>query len=215
MEHIFFDLDGTLIDSKKGIINCFHYATSSLRLKPIDDVAIQTLIGLPMSKMLKTLLGTEDEDLWKEALSIYRQRYDTAGYLEFEIYVGIDNLINDLFNNGRKLYVVSGKLDDFCKKIVKAIGIEDCFAGIYGSDKEGKFSEKAELIEYIMGHHQIDPKKAVMIGDKNIDIFAAKSNNILSIGVTYGYGGRKELIDASADYIVDSPKSIRNIIMSL
>ena len=47
-----------------------------------------------------------------------------------------------------------------------------------------------------------------MVGDRSYDIIGAKQCGLASLGVTYGYGSREELIDSGADRLVDRPPGI-------
>ena len=52
----------------------------------------------------------------------------------------------------------------------------------------------------------------IMAGDSRYDIIGAKEAGCASIGVTYGYGTREELIENGADYLVDAPLEMKKIL---
>jgi phosphoglycolate phosphatase len=68
--------------------------------------------------------------------------------------------------------------------------------------------DKGELIAYILKKEAISAKNSIMVGDRSYDILGAKKHGIYSIGVTYGYGTKEELIESKADDIIDSPEKI-------
>lgn len=52
-----------------------------------------------------------------------------------------------------------------------------------------------------------------MIGDRKYDILGAKANAMACVGVLYGYGNRQELIEAGADYLVDSVDALGQLLL--
>ena len=69
-----------------------------------------------------------------------------------------------------------------------------------------------EATERNLGKAVMDKNGVVMIGDRSHDIIGAKNNGLESIGVTYGYGTREELLDSGADRLASSPSDILNIL---
>jgi phosphoglycolate phosphatase len=74
----------------------------------------------------------------------------------------------------------------------------------------GDLVDKTELIDHILSTEAIDKRSAIMVGDRSHDIIGAKNNGLSSIGVTYGYGTRKELLESGADQLASSPTDILN-----
>ena len=73
---------------------------------------------------------------------------------------------------------------------------------------------KSDVIRYVLEMLGVcDRKKVLMIGDREQDIKGAKENSIACAGVLYGYGNREELEQAGADYILDKPETILNLVL--
>ena len=51
-----------------------------------------------------------------------------------------------------------------------------------------------------------------MVGDRSYDILGARKHGIYSVGVTYGYGTKEELIGSGADYMIDFPEEIMGVV---
>jgi phosphoglycolate phosphatase len=66
----------------------------------------------------------------------------------------------------------------------------------YGSELNGERTNKGELIAYILEKEQLKPEECLMVGDREHDIFGARSNGIETIAVEYGYGSSEELDQA-------------------
>jgi phosphoglycolate phosphatase len=213
ISNIFFDLDGTLTDSKEGIIKCFDYALEKLGYPAPKGFNINDCLGPPLRVSFRRLLNSNDEILIERAVATYRERFSTIGLFENKVYPGIPELLSALHEKSLKLYVVTTKPKVFAGRIVEHFGLTHQFEAIYGTELNGRFDNKADLIEFILQNRKLSAEETVMIGDKREDITAGKANRTKTIGVTYGYGNRREIMDAAPDDICDSPQEIGQVIM--
>jgi phosphoglycolate phosphatase len=211
IENILFDLDGTLTDPKEGITRSIKYALDKLG-KPVPSTEeLLWCIGPPLKESLKKILKSDD-DTAETALYFYREYFKERGIFENELYPGIPKVLEKLNNKGLKLFVVTSKPYVYANEILTHFNLINFFKDVYGSFLSGKLTDKGELIAYTLKNEKITAKKTLMVGDREHDITGAKENDVISIGVTYGYGIKKELENARADFIVDSPKEIFKIV---
>jgi phosphoglycolate phosphatase len=213
--NIFFDLDGTLTDSQEGILKCFIYALNELGRPCAGELKVSDVIGPPLRSAFRKLLDSNDEILIEKAVSLYRERYERACLLENHLYPGILDLISALHANSLKLYVVTTKPKIWADKIVRHFQLDRWFTEVFGTDLNGRFDSKTEHLEFILSHLKLAPGETMIVGDRREDILAGKNNRIRTIGVTFGYGNRQEIVDAAPDYICDSPLEIQKTIMGL
>ncbi|MFY9814702.1 MAG: HAD hydrolase-like protein [Dehalococcoidales bacterium] len=213
LSNIFFDLDGTLTDSKEGIVNCIYYALEKLGYPVPEAFNVNDCLGPPLRLSFRRLLKTNDEALIERAVEIYRERFSTIGLFENRVYPGIPELLSALRENDFKLYVVTTKPRVFAERIIEHFQLAQRFVAIYGTELNGQFDNKADLIEFILKARQLRAEETVMVGDKREDITAGQANRTGTIGVTYGYGTRREITEAAPDDICGSPEEIGQIIM--
>jgi phosphoglycolate phosphatase len=213
LANIFFDLDGTLTDSKEGIVNCIYYALEKLGYAVPEGFNVNDCLGPPLRLSFRRLLNTNDEALIEQAVAIYRERFSTIGLFENRVYPGIPELLSALRENDFKLYVVTTKPRVFAERIIEHFQLAHRFEAIYGTELNGQFDNKADLIEFILKTRRLSAEETVMVGDKREDIVAGKANRTGTIGVTYGYGSLQEIMEASPDYICGKPEEIGQIIM--
>lgn len=103
----------------------------------------------------------------------------------------------------------------FAKKILQHFGISEYFTYTCGSKLDGSLVEKKDIIAKIIEEqHGIDKSNTVMVGDRSFDVIGAKANGIRCIGVTYGYGSGKELLDAGAFAIVKSVDELHTLLLT-
>ena len=101
----------------------------------------------------------------------------------------------------------------YAAKITKYFGASDYLDFEFGSELDGTRSDKTELINYALKKMNIVPKDTVMVGDRSYDMIGAKNNKVLGLGVLYGYGNEKELINSGASYLIESPENFASVIM--
>ncbi len=213
MKNILFDLDGTIIDTKEGIISSLLYALKELGFDEIPEADdLFWCIGPPLQESFSILLNTKEKAKVDEGVRLYRVNYNKKGIYQFKLYDGIVETIKQLNQKGLNTYIATSKPKIMAEKIISYLELNDLFNGIYGAELDGIRSKKGVLISYLIEKEKLDKKDTIMIGDRKHDIIGAKENNIKSCGVTYGYGSNDELIENGADYIVHSPKDLLDII---
>jgi phosphoglycolate phosphatase len=205
---LFFDLDGTLSDPSEGITKSVQHALKCLGRPYPGKSELQHYIGPPLRWTFPRLLGTDDSDLVETAIGYYRERYETVGLFENEVYPGIPELLQRLQDDGYPLYVVTSKPTVYADRIIRHFGLDHFFLDVYGPELDGRFDEKVELIEFILRERALDPKRTVMIGDRARDIESGKAHGTCTIGVVYGFGGLEEIAAARPDEICHRPGDI-------
>jgi phosphoglycolate phosphatase len=213
LSNIFFDMDGTLTDSKEGIVNCIYYALEKLGYPVPEGFNVNDCLGPPLRLSFRRLLHSSDDALIERAVAIYRERFSTIGLFENRVYPGIPELLSALRKNDFKLYVVTTKPRVFAERIIEHFQLAHSFEAIYGTELNGQFDNKADLIEFILKTRLLRAEETVMVGDKREDIVAGKANRTGTIGVTYGYGSPGEITEAAPDDICGSPEEIGQIIL--
>ncbi|MEL6869549.1 MAG: HAD hydrolase-like protein [Pseudomonadota bacterium] len=200
--HVFFDLDGTLSDPQVGIVRCIRHALEQLDVS--CDANLDWCIGPPLHDSFETLVGSHRV---AQAVHLYRQRFAQIGWQENVLYAGIPEVLRSLNAAGHTLYVATSKPLVFAQQIIEHFGIADSFARVFGSELDGTRSDKGALLRYALAQTGAQGRVS-MIGDRKFDIDGARQNAMRSIGVTYGYGGRAELVAAGADAIVNAPDEV-------
>jgi phosphoglycolate phosphatase len=207
-----FDLDGTLTNPKIGITKSVHYSLEKMGILGVSIDSLVKFIGPPLKESYVKYfsLSNEEADL---AIKFYREYFSVTGLFENTLYAGIDVLLNTLCNRNTVLIVATSKPTLYSKVICEHFNILKYFTAIEGSELDGARSSKAELIGYILEKYNSDKEKVLMIGDREHDIIGAKRNSIKSIGVGYGYGGKEELVNAGANYYVNSIEELSEILI--
>lgn len=210
-QYYFFDLDGTLIDSEKGITNSVRKVLEEYHIREYDEELLRKFIGPPLGESFQKYFGFAAEKTG-ELITCYRKYYSAGGMYEAEVYGGIEAMLKALKAEGKILAVATSKPEYFARKILERFGLAQYFGCIAGADMDGSRSSKSDVLAYALSQCKVEEKdQAVMAGDREHDIFGARENGLESIGVLFGFGSRAELEAAGADYIVNTPEEIRKI----
>jgi phosphoglycolate phosphatase len=206
MTAIYFDLDGTLTDPKAGITRSIQYALGKLDREVPPEDELTWCIGPPLRASLAKLLGSDD--LADKALSLYRERFADIGIFENEIYPGIEDTLSVLTEQGRRLFVATSKPSVYAERIIDHFKLRVYFERVFGSELDGRRSDKTDLLSYALQTMRVDPAQSMMIGDRSHDMIGARNNGMTAVGVLYGYGSKEELLDAGAHHICATPQRL-------
>ena len=211
MNHtIFFDLDGTLTDSAPGIIHSVQYALKKYGIEA-EENDLRSFIGPPLVHSFQERFGF-DHDKALEAVTYYREYFTAGGMFENSVYQGVEEMLQKLKEDGLVLAVATSKPELFSKQILEHFALTRYFDFIGGAAMDESRATKVEVLSYALQELEVDPARAVMIGDRENDIEAASLLGTASIGVLYGYGSKEELSNAGAKYFADTPMDICLII---
>lgn len=217
-EYVFFDLDGTLVDSSEGITSSVEYALNKFGIFPETRAELNKFIGPPLVDSFMRFYGFSEEQAG-EAVDFYRETYRAEGVYRNRVYDGIRELLAALVSNGVKPVLATSKPEVFAGIVLDSTGLKPYFAFAAGAeldDKEGRKRrlrlKKEDVIAYALDSLGItEPGRALMVGDRLHDIVGARMNGMDSVGVLFGFGGREELENAGADHIVKEPMEILSI----
>ncbi len=201
-----FDLDGTLSDPLLGTLRCMNFALTSLNLQPRCEAEIRRRIGPPLEETLALFADSEDEQLIRQLVDSYRERYGEFGFAENELYADIPQTLQALQEAGYRMAVCTSKLRANAVKILQRFELDGFFEFVSGPDYGMK---KSEQLRQLLASGAIGPQ-AIMIGDRGVDLSAAHSNQLAAAGVLWGYGDRKELAQEKPAFIFESPQALRD-----
>jgi len=214
-QYILFDLDGTLTDSKEGIMNCFKYAVEKLGDQAPADEKLLSFIGPPLKQSFASL-GYDDAKV-ETAIRYYRERYEPIGKYENAPVEGGVELCARLKQRGYCLAVASSKPRHMCIDICEHFGFAEYLDHIVGPSAHNNWT-KSDVIREVMRLFGIDESnrsQVLMVGDRMYDVYGAKECGIDCVGVEFfGYAAPGELHDAGAIAVVNTTKALEELILS-
>ena len=188
---VFFDLDGTVIDSGEGVSNSVLYALKKFGINETKEKALK-FIGPPLAHSFKEFYGFDDEKATL-GIKIYREYYRERGIFECYVYEGIESLLKGLKANGYKVVLCTSKPEEYAHKILNHFDIMKYFDFACGATMDEKTrATKDEVMKYAFETSGAKKESTIMVGDRMFDINSANKFGIDSIGVTFGYGSRED-----------------------
>ncbi len=213
-KYLLFDLDGTILDTTKGVFNSAKYA---LKHFGIDATLgeLKPIFGPPLKYSFTTFFKLTEEQT-DEAIRIYREHYIKYADNETRVFDGVPSLLVDLKNTGYNLAIATSKYEEHAITALKHYNLAHLFDYITGTNLDATITEKHEVIEESLRRFGISENRqcALMIGDTKYDIEGAKKAGIDSFGI---YTGAAEALcheKAGATYVAYSFSELRNKLIS-
>lgn len=212
-KHIIFDLDGTLTDSKPGILNAAFYALKEMGVEKPPMKKLNELIGIPLQDYFRQMHDFTEDEVTK-AVVHFRVYYGEKGVYENTVYEGIPELLKELNSKGKKIYISTAKYEKYAKVMIDFIKFTPLLTDLIGADAGGKHATKSDLAADLIVRNNIkDLDRTIVIGDKHMDIEAGHKNNIDSIGLTYGFGSVEEIENANPTFVAHNVEKIKEILL--
>lgn len=211
---VIFDLDGTLVNSLTDLALSVNFALKEVGLKPYDIDCYRQFVGNGRDVLIKKALADKSDDtvLFEKVKKLFDEHYEIHSLDNTHAYEGAGKLLNELKQKGILTAVHSNKPDEFVAKILnKAFpGYEFTFA--FGQRKEFKRKPSGDAVKAMMKKLDLSPDECIYVGDSDVDVLTGHDAGIKVCGATWGFRGKDELIATGADYTIDAPTELLNIL---
>lgn len=188
---VVFDLDGTLVETAPDLIRATNHALSQCELEPVAPGEIRPFISFGARAMIRRGLEFHghrvSDDRFEELFSVFIAYYAENIAVESHLFPGLADCLENLANAGATLAVCTNKQEELSRRLLGALGISGAFAAIAGRDT---FPVCKPHPDHLLGTIRLaggDERRAVMIGDSDVDIATAKAAGIPIVAVTFGY----------------------------
>lgn len=213
-QYILFDLDGTLTDSKEGVLESVQYAITAMGRPLPEPQDLLKFIGPPLQDSFMQYCGFSQEEA-REGLRLFREQYIPVGQFKNRPAPGIAEMMGRLCARGFTLALASSKAESQCLTICERFGFTPHLAVVSGSS-DSRDQSKADVIRAAMGRLGLtDPRRALMVGDRKYDVEGARSCGMDCVGVEFfGYAPPGELEEAGAVAVVQTPEELEAFILA-
>ena len=213
---IIFDLDGTLVDSSRDILNCVNLALREMALPEVTMEQARKGIGPGSQAFTQTMLPRDQFYRWEELLEIYRRFYLDRCTERSTLYPGVEALIRHLRNGSLPeapvLAVATNKPRSMSDRILAHFELLPEFRVVIGPEDVVRLKPDPEMIQAILRITGSPPEEALLVGDTDNDIRAGKNARILTCGAAYGYFPRERLQAQDPDFLIDAPLELLTVL---
>ena len=205
-KYVLFDLDGTLTDSKEGIIKSVAYALKEMGESTEGRLNQHTIVGPPLLTTFEDVYGFSPEKA-RQTYAYFQERYSTVGKFENRAFDGIVSMLKAMKDAGIRSFVATSKPQVHAEAICQKFGIAPYVEAIAGPAVGGT-DTKADVMRRILAG-----LGKVMVGDRRFDIIGAHELGLPVIYVTYGYGDEAERKAFQPEYTAATVADLRRLLL--
>ena len=199
---IFYDLDGTLVDTLQDITEAANHMLREIGLPPRDKKEIRQYIGRGAHELVRLCVKADDQAAIAKGLDIYRAYYQEHLVTHSRLY---PNALETLEHfKDRPQAVISNKPNPHSRDILRALGVAQYFCAIIGGNSGFPIKPNPQSLISILMQERVAPSEAVFVGDSPIDIDAGRQAGTMTVMLTHGFTDEPELRRAEPDVLVEN-----------
>ena len=203
---VFFDLDGTLMDTSEGVFGGGRYAMETVGVEIRPDAKWNIFIGPPLGDCFRLTFGVRDDETVEKLCEAYHEYYMREGRFLANFYPGILDVLKTLKERGYLLGIASMKNEDLVQAMCRHFGVDGYFTEQLGIDLMGTMT-KGDLLKEGFRRHGLEAKDCVLVGDTNMDVKGARDAGCDCIKVNWGFGFKKDEPDT-----ISRPEEILDLV---
>lgn len=209
--HVIFDVDGTLLDSRRDIAAAQLWAFRQLGVDSYHPEDIFPHIGKPLAETFAILLPAKLHQRIPEAALIYRDYYRAHAFDTTDLFPHVRETVASLIAKGINLATATIKSTETTARVLSHFGIAQYFTHIQGTDN-GIFKPNPSIINAIVEKQGWNRENTVMVGDTDKDVEVGRNAGVRTCGVTYGSFSRDQMVLLKPDWIIDNISELLTII---
>lgn len=209
---VIFDLDGTLLYTLEDLRDSTNYALLKFNYDPRSLDEIRTFVGNGVRRLIeKSLPCGAENPVFEECLSEFKKHYLLNMYNKTAPFQGIDGLLSTLKEKNIHIAVVSNKYDRAVKELCEKY-FKNKIELAVGESENIRKKPAPDSVLSVINQFDVGIQTVLYVGDSDVDIQTAKNASVKSVGVTWGYRSRELLVSEGADFIVNKPFEILDLL---
>ena len=184
---IIFDLDGTLIDSKRDLTSSVNATRAWKKLPPLPEDIVSAYVGNGAPMLIRRALPHCTEDELREALDFFLKYYREHMLDATTLYPGVREALDQLHAARVPLAVLTNKPVKFSIRLVAGLGLTEHFFRVYGGNSFPEKKPHPMGIEKLMEESGASRSGTVMVGDSATDVLTARAAGVRACGVMWGF----------------------------
>lgn len=203
---LIFDLDGTLFRTETVTIPAVQSAfqDQGLSVPPMEE--IRSFFGKPAEEFTVWILSLAPREIAEELVETVSRREIEMICETGELYPGVHDVLATLRMSVSRMVICSNGVEAYVQRVLKEHRLETFFDLVTYRGNSDR--DKPRMVRHILD--RFDDRPAIVIGDRQDDIEAARQNGLHSIGAAYGYGSGGEL--ALAEWTANAPSDLTRLV---
>ena len=212
-EAVFFDLDGTLLDTSGDLTDAVNHVLGSEGLMSVTTDEVIPVLGNGVINLLHTFLPDDiSDDEFERCYEEFKVFYNANARNKTFAYEGMKPLLERLKGAGYKTAVITNKNDDTAKLLVN-----DFFPGLVdftlGRTDFMKRKPDPAMMRFVASKTETEPERIMYVGDSEVDMEFSEAAGTDCILVSWGFRGREGLEEMKGVPVVDTPDEILAAVM--
>ena len=191
---IAFDLDGTLIDSRRDLADSANQLIEELGGQILTEEQIGGMVGEGAALLVRRALQASGRGERAHALERFLEIYDERLLNHTRVYDGVEEVVRQARGRAR-LTVLTNKPTTPTERILGGLGLRDVFDEVIGGDGPYRRKPDPAGLNAMMTAANTTPEDTLLVGDSAIDLETARRAEARCCLVSYGFGFRRELLD--------------------
>ena len=211
-ELLIFDLDGTLIDSKRDLADSVNAMRLHLGEPPLADETVYSYVGNGAPVLVRRALPDRPEEEIQRGLGYFLEYYRDHMLDATTLYPGVREVLDELLAGNVKMAVLTNKPVRFSEHLIKGLGLDGHFFRIYGGNSFEEKKPHPKGIELLMEESGIGRAQTIMVGDSAVDIMTARNAQVRACGVSWGFQP-ETFADAPPDFVIDNMNELVGMVL--
>lgn len=211
---VIFDLDGTLLETVGDLAASCNAVMRSHGYPEHDYAAYRRFVGNGVRKLCERALPEAERSdelidrIRDEFVAYYTAHIDCHSYA----YEGILPLMEELHRRGVGLAVVSNKFQQGTELLIERFFPHLHFVAVWGNRPEVPLKPDPQADLAVLALAGVAPSEALHVGDTASDVKAALAAGVGAVGVSWGFRSREELFEAGAEWVIDRPEELLDLL---
>jgi phosphoglycolate phosphatase len=209
---LIFDLDGTLIDSKRDLVNSVNAMRAWMDQGPLADDHVYSYVGNGAPALVRRALPDASETELAGALRYFLDYYREHMLDATTLYPGVREALDQLHSAGIPLAVLTNKPVRFSVQLVAGLGLEQHFFRVYGGNSFEAKKPHPAGIDLLVAESGADRSRTVMVGDSAVDVLTARNAGVRACGVSWGFQP-ETFVEAPPDFVIDDMRELADMVL--
>lgn len=202
-----FDLDGTLVDSKKDLTDAVNATRAWHGLAALPDDIVSSYVGNGAPVLMRRSFPHATQEQLHALLRYFLDYYREHMLDATRLYPGVREALDRLHAADVPLAVLTNKPVRFSVRMIEGLGLESHFFRVYGGNSFEHKKPDPIGIRALMAEAGVPPDRTTMVGDSAVDIRTARNAGVRACGVTWGFQP-ETFKEAPPDFTIDDLRDL-------